>query len=154
VLLLSGCGSAFDHQRHKGKDYTPALIGKWRSAKPNVEEAIAELKKERARGLPDQLYQPIIDKLKQAKDLTDDCEFKSDQTGSFGQTGQKSFPFTRQVVRRKGNTLVLSMDLMGDQRSLEIVFRDDDQCSMRYLEEDEGYDARRADDLVGRLLSR
>jgi hypothetical protein len=78
--------------------------------------------------------------LRKAKDLTADCEFKSDQTGSFGQTGQKSFPFTWQVERKKGSTLVLSLDLMGDQKSLEIVFRDDDQCSMRFLEEEKEYE--------------
>jgi hypothetical protein len=133
LLLITSC--------HKGKDYTPALIGKWRSAKPKTEELIKEVKKEaQARGLPEQLYQPTIDQLKKAKDLTSDCEFKGDQTGSLGQTGQKPLPFTWQVVRKKGSTLVLSMDVMGDQKSLEIVFRDDDHCSMRFLEEDKEYE--------------
>jgi hypothetical protein len=53
LLLVISC--------HKGKDYTPTLIGKWRSAKPKIEEAIAEMKKEnQARGLPEQLFQPTM----------------------------------------------------------------------------------------------
>src|SRR5260370_5606663 len=128
LLLVISC--------HKCKDYAPTLIGKWRSAKPKTEELIKEVKKEtQGRGLPEHLFQPTIDKLKKAKDLTADCEFKSDQTGSFGQTGLKPLSFTWRVVRKKGSTLVLSMNLMGEKKYFEIVFRDQYQFSMTFREE-------------------
>jgi len=133
LTLAVGC--------HKSKDYEPTLIGKWRSEKPDTDQLIKEVRKEtQAKGLPEHVFQPTIDKLKKAKDLTAEWEFKSDQTGSFGQTGLKPLSFTWRVVRKKGSTLVLSMDLMGDQKSLEIVFQDDDQFSMRFMEEDNEYE--------------
>jgi hypothetical protein len=135
LLLVISCTCT------KSKDYAPTLIGKWRSEKPNTEEMIKEVRKEtQAKGLPEHVFEPIIDKLKKAKNLTAEWEFKSDQTGSFGQTGLKPLSFTWRVVRKKGSTLVLSMDLMGGQKSLEIVFRDDDQFSMRFMEEVNEYE--------------
>src|SRR6516225_941268 len=52
------------------------LVGKWRSEKRDVGPLIAEMKRG-SHGMPDHMIQPMIDKVKQSAELTEDWEFKA-----------------------------------------------------------------------------
>jgi hypothetical protein len=133
AIALGGC-SKQNVQVNQAK-----LVGKWRSEKRDVGPLIAEMKRG-SHGMPDHMIQPMIDKVKQSAELTEDWEFKADGTGGFAPTGDKPWPFTWRIVKSRGDKAVVEFNLNPpdpDPTTAEIVFQGDNRFTMHWVEDDE-----------------
>jgi hypothetical protein len=113
------------------------LSGKWRSEKKDPAPLIDALKKE-LRGMPAHLVDGMVEKLKKGAEFTDEWEFNADGTGKFGRTGGELFPTTWRVVRRRGDSLFLELDVnpgTPGRSTVKVVFRGKNTILMSWLED-------------------
>ncbi len=133
LLALASCS------KHNVQGNMFTLIGKWRTEKRDTTQLVEAAKRE-GRGLPPQMIEPILEKLKKGGEITGEWEFKPDGSGTVGQTGEQQLPITWRIVRSDGDSLVLEIGTTKDKSRLEVlevVFDGNDKFSMRPMRDDE-----------------
>jgi hypothetical protein len=89
--------------------------------------------KSESRGIPAEILDPLIEKMKQGAALTDDCQLSADGTGTYSVPVEELSPFTWNVLRNKGATWAFELNLNPDEKSpVKIVFEKADRFSMTW----------------------
>jgi hypothetical protein len=90
-------------------------------------------------GMPAQLIDPMIEKLKKGAELTDDFQFNTDGSGNYCATGQEALPITWRLVHKSGAMWFMELNMKPDDKSsVKIVFKGADKFSMSWLDDGGG----------------
>jgi hypothetical protein len=133
LFAATGCSD----QESKSSQSSFTLVGKWHSEQRDLSRLIDRIKAENA-SMPTPIFDPVIEKMKKGAQPTDDWEFKADGTGTYCLTGQEPFAITWKVVRKRGATWFLEVNMNpGDKSPAKIAFKGADKFSWVWLEEGE-----------------
>jgi hypothetical protein len=130
-LVCQGCSE----QEATGRSYS--IEGKWRGEKKDVDKLIGKIRSENE-GMPENLIEPMIAKLRTGANITEDWQFNADGTGRFDEkTGKELCPITWIAGKKNGSKWQITVDFNpNDPSPMKIDFLINEKMIIFWLDED------------------